>query len=264
MLSLWNIHEQQLYIVFFVLLGFYLIVSQTLFSYGVFLRKQKPVDHQESSDFIPSTILGLLALILGFTFSMAISRFDHRLELVVQEANAIETTFLRSQLLPAKEALPIRKLLQKYVDARLEFFEAGSDLELIKKSEETAAQIQRALWDQLIQITNTDRGPLVAQFASSLNEVIDLQSKRSAAFRNTIPKVVYWVILMITAAGLGCLSFLRGTRKSGERWSIFLLGLLFVTVFTLIRDLDRPRTGTITVSQEPLITLKHSLATKLN
>ncbi|MBS1983808.1 MAG: DUF4239 domain-containing protein [Bdellovibrionales bacterium] len=250
----------ELYQLFLLLLALLMLIAHLSFSAGKYVKHHWPQIKPEASDFIPSTILGLVALILAFTFSMAIGRFDRRLELVVQESNAIGTTYLRSKLMePAQRGQEVRDLLKQYVDARLEFFEVGTNAELIEKAEAKARHIQDQLWNLTVQFTQKDRGAVAAQFVSSLNEVIDLQSQRAAALRNTIPKIVYVIMLLITSAGIGSLAFARGAHSESSRWSISLLVCLFVGVFTLIRDLDRPRAGTITISQEPMRELKRSL-----
>ncbi len=255
-------HDSNLYVVFIFLFVFLLTISQLSFTGGVWVRNRRPQRAQAATDFIPSTILGLVALILGFTFSMAITRADHRLALVVREANAIGTTFLRSHLIEEAHGREVRTLLKKYVDARLEFFDAGTDNARVERAEATAAALQNQLWDQTIQITRSDRGAVAAQFVSSLNEVIDLQAERAMALKNTIPKVVYWVILMITSVGLGSLAFTRGAQNEVGRWNVSLLVFLFVSVFTLIRDLDHPRKGILTVNQAPMRELQKTLSSR--
>ena len=234
--------------VFFILFTGLMLITQLSFSCGMYVRKRWPRTREASPDFIPSTILGLVALLLGFTFSMVISRYDHRFELVVKEANAIGTTFLRAKLMDPHHGTEAQALLKQYVDARLEFADAK------------AAQLQDQLWNLTIQMTKSDRQAVTAQFISSMNEVIDLQAERSAALYNVMPKIVYWIILFLTCAGLGSLAFTWGEHSPSGRWKLSLLVFLFVSVFTLIRDLDHPLSGSITLNQKPLRELQRVLA----
>jgi hypothetical protein len=190
---------------------------------------------------------------------MANHRFVHRRELVVQEATAIGTTFLRSELLDPKNGEAIRDLLKRYVDVRLDFFNAGEDQARIEKEEANALELHHKLWDQTIQFTQSERGPLAATFVSSLNEVIDLQAEREDALHNVIPNVIYGMILIIASLGLGSLGFSRGVQDKTGYWNILLLVFLFTSVVTLIHDLDRPRAGAITEGQESLLALKNLL-----
>ncbi len=230
---------------------------------GLFLgrkiAKKHPDRSKEVSDFIPSTILGLLSLIMGFTFSMAIARFEHRKELVLKEANAIGTVYLRSALLNSSNTQEVRSLLRQYVDARLEFFDAGSDFSHIDETEDKAHRLQNKLWEHVVQVTHTDRSAVQGLFVSSVNELIDLQAERLVALQNTVPEVVYWVILVLASIGLSSRYFTRGMRGKGGRAGVVLLAILFSLVFALIHDLDRPRSGITMVSQAAMMGLRRSL-----
>ena len=230
---------------------------------GLFLgrrfAKTFPNRLTDVSDFIPSTILGLLSLIMGFTFSMAISRFEHRKELVLKEANAIGTVYLRSELLNSDKAEEARSILKKYVDVRLEFFAAGDDFARIEEAEGKAQQLQKNLWALAVQMTRSDKTPIQGLFDSAINELIDLQAERLFALQNTVPKAVNWVILLLASIGLSSRYFTKGMQGKGSRAGAALLAVFFGLVFALIHDLDRPRSGLTTVSQETMMSFRKSL-----
>ena len=208
------------------------------------------------ADFVPSAMLGLLSLILGFTFSMAINRFDYRKELVVKEANAIGTVFLRAKLINPEHGLQISPILKKYVDARLEFFAAGNDAARIQQAEDKTTLLHSLLWNEAVQITQSNRSPIEGLFVSALNDLIDLQTERIIALHNRIPGSVYWAILLIACIALGTFNFSNGVEGKVRRWTPILLALLFAVVIALIHDLDRPRSGTITANQDAMEALR--------
>jgi hypothetical protein len=235
------------------------VLSQIGFSLGAFIRKRWPDKTSGPSDFVITTILGLVSLFLGFTFSMAIDRYDGRKELVVKEANAIGTAYLRTQMIDEHHGEVARELFKKYVDARLEFFDAGADAQAIERAEEKTRSVQTLLWHEAVESTRLRAGIPEGQFTSALNDVIDLQTERAAALVNRVPAIVYWMILVVAGIGLGGLEFGKAIQNKPRLWSMSLLILLFASAITLIQDLDRPRTGTITVSQESMKALKKSM-----
>src|SRR5690606_28962629 len=132
-------------------------------------EKEQPVGAMVGS------ILGLLALLLAFTFSLAASRFEARRQAVLEEANAIGTTYLRTRLLPEPERQELARLLREYVDVRLSAVQAGQTAEAIKHSEELHEQ----LWQQAAAAAQKSSGSIMTGlFVQSLNEVIDLHAKR--------------------------------------------------------------------------------------
>ncbi len=226
----------------------------------LFVRKDEPRKGQIST--IQGAILGMLALLLGFTFSMALARYEARRDLVLQEANAIGTTYLRASFLPETNMKAVQDLLRHYVDARLNFYGAGSDSGKIAAAEDEAARLQRELWAQTVAAAKEAPSPMTATFINALNETIDLDATRLNALRSRVPGAV-WLLLVIVA-GAGCFASGYGAGASGERtgFSAVLVPLLIAVVITIIADFDRPRQGLIGISQQPLLDLKESLQSR--
>lgn len=159
---------------------------------------------------IQGAILGLLALLLGFTFAMAISRFDSRKELVVEEANAIGTAYLRARLLPEPERTEVLRLLRGYVDARLETTRRGPDPPSAPGEDGSVTRLQELLWLQAIAATEKDRRAVPAGlFVQSLSRVIEIAGKREAALENHVPDSVLFLLflvatLSVAVVGYGC------------------------------------------------------------
>ena len=208
---------------------------------------------------IQGAVLGMLALLLGFTFSMSVGRYETRRDLVLQEANAIGTTYLRASFLPEAHAKAVEDLLRRYTAARLSFYDAGIDSTKIAAAEDEAARLQRELWAHTVAAGKEAPSPMTATFINALNETIDLDATRLNALRSRVPTAVWLLVLIV--AGAGCYVSGGGAGASGARtgFSDGMLPLLIAVVITLIADFDRPRQGLISISQQPLIDLQQSL-----
>lgn len=208
---------------------------------------------------IQGAVLGMLALLLGFTFSMAVARYENRRDLVLQEANSIGTTYLRASLLPEPHRKAVEEKLRRYVEVRLEFYNAGIDAARINAAENEAASLQRELWSHAVASAKEAPTPITAAFINTLNDTIDLDATRLNALRARVPSAVWMLVLVV--AGMGCYTSGYSAGASGARTSFSnaLLPLLVAVVITLISDLDRPRQGLVGISQQPLIDLKESL-----
>lgn len=231
--------------------------------YRLGLRRQhaETEDSKSHINAIQGSMLGILALLLGFTFSQSLQRFDSRSEAVVEEANAIGTAWLRAQLLPDAVRGDTQALLRAYVDARV----AASTRSDVQKSEVDALsvktlELQNRLWDQVRRAVEIEPHPLkTGLYLQALNEVFDDFGKRDAARSRHVPELVLlllYVTFMMAGAivGLGC--GVAGHRPSAV--SYVMVGLIVVLVF-IILDLDRPRRGLIEVSQQSLIDLQISM-----
>ncbi len=200
--------------------------------------------------------LGLLAFMLAFTFAMAASRFDTRKQLVLDEANAIGTTYLRTAMLP-EERDDIRAFLRSYVDARLEAVRSDRVAEAILRSEE----IQGQLWSAATAVgLHHPDSIVVGLFVESLNELIDIHAKRvTAGLRNRIPGAIWLALLTIATLSLGAMGYHAGLVGTTRSLAIIVVAVSFSAVIALIADLDRPQEGTLTVSQQALIDLQQSM-----
>ena len=205
--------------------------------------------------------LGLLALLLAFTFSMAVSRYDTRKQLVMDEANAIGTTALRTSLLPEPQRGQARASLKAYVAARLAFYGAGEDGARVDAAQETTAREQQRLWALATDVAAQDpRSVPAGLFVQTLNDSIDLAEKRLVALESHVPGTVMALLFIVSTLSFGYLGY--GSALAGARHfaSTAVFGLLVTLVATIILDIDRPRGGLIRVSQASMQRLAASLA----
>lgn len=192
---------------------------------------------------IPTSLLGLLALLLGFTFSMAVNRFDNRKTAVLQEANAIGTAWLRAGLLQRDDDIKhARRVLRSYLENRIQFPTWVEAADVVTRFNERNFELQNELWHIVEEARRTDRSPLTASFATSLNEVFDRGSDRWFHRGDHVPTITYIVISLIASASLFSLGLLYGHRRLHRRAPI-ALALLLSLVLILVNDLDRPSRG---------------------
>lgn len=209
---------------------------------------------------ISGASLGLLALLLGFTFAMSLSRYDVRKRLVTQEANALSTVYLRARNLPEQEGSEIATLLRKYVDVRLEFFSAGLTHEGQSRVEKETEQLQEQLWTRTsASLAKDDRHVTTGLFIESLNEAFGLQKERLAAMENHVPQSVLVLLFTVATIALVCVGYGCGLGRSRHWFSTTMFAVLLVLVITIIMDVDRPRRGLIKVNQDSMIHLRQSL-----
>ncbi len=205
--------------------------------------------------------LGLLALMLGFTFSMALSRYEARRTAVLEEADAIGTAWLRAGLLPAPQGAQSRKLLEEYARLRLALHSPR-----VAAEGESAADIARsvALQDQLWALAEgaaraDPSGTGVRLYIPALNDMIDDHERRLSTLRTHVPDAVMWLLIGVTGAVLGYTGYIEGREGSRLGLANLAMAVMVACVIVLIMDLDRPERGLVQVSSQPLLDLVQGL-----
>lgn len=214
-------------------------------------------DEPEHFGIVLGATLTLLGLIIGFTFSMAIGRYDQRKNYEEEEANAIGTEYVRLDLLPAASAANLRSLLRRYLDQRILFYTTRDPRELAQVNE-VAAHLQTELWAAVQLPASAQPSPVVALAVSGMNDVLNSQGYTQAAWWNRIP-VEGWALMAVIAV---CANLLlgHGLRQSQSKKTLLLVIPFILSIsFFLIADIDCPRGGLILVSPRNLISLSHSL-----
>ena len=201
-------------------------------------------------------VLGLLALLLGFTFSMALNHYDLRRSLVVQEANSIGTTYLRASFLPGEAREISRRLLREYVELRVRDADALLNQSSLLKQ---VAGIQDALWKQAESSAGLAATPITASYITSLNEMIDLASTRLAAARYRVPVALWLMLLIVALFGMWAAGFSAGVN--GKRALFLTIGLpvLITLVLLLITDISSPLRGLIRNDETSMLELRDSM-----
>jgi hypothetical protein len=226
---------------------------------GAQLRKRKPLAADERDDFgfVQAAALTLLGLIIGFTFSMAVGRYDQRRNYEEAESNAIGTEYVRAGLLPASDAARVRAQLAQYLDLRVEFYLTRNQSDLQKINADTS-QLQTQMWSAVQNPALAQPTPLMALAVAGMNDVLNSQGYTQAAWWNRIPSAAWGLMIAIAI----CCNVLVGYAASGARAksTVFLILPFFVSIaFLLIADIDAPRGGLIHVPPQNLVSLSQSL-----
>lgn len=221
---------------------------------GTHVRPPKE-DERDDLGLVINASLTLLALIIGFSFSMAVSRYDQRKNYEEEEANAIGTEYARADLLPAADAAKIKEQLTEYLDHRLVFFTTRDEQELQRINEETT-KLQDQMWSVVQRDAAAQPTPIVGLVVSGMNDVLNRQGYTQAAWWNRIP-VGAWSLMVVLSI---CCCLLVGYGAHQKKGLLFTaLPFLLAIAFFLIADLDSPRRGVIRVRPHNLISLSESL-----
>ena len=224
------------------------------------LSKYRTKDTETSTDLgiIQTATLTLLGLIIGFTFSMAIARYDLRQTYEEAEANAIGTEFLRADLLPSKSAETVKGLLGQYVDQRILFY-SKQDQETAQQITQRTIEIESAMWNELLPVARTQSSATIALVISGMNDVINSQGYTQAAWWNRIPTAAWWLMTAIAIAANMLVGF--GARNFKRNVGLFMIFPTMIAIsFFLIADIDSPRGGVIRIEPRNLIDLKHNMS----
>jgi hypothetical protein len=206
---------------------------------------------------VEAAILGVLGLLLGFTMSMAVSRFEVRKQLVLDEANAIETSCLRTELLPETERSEIANILHEYINVRVQYGTTGNDPKRLESLSKETGHLQNEFWARAVAYGQKDPNPVrVGLLLQSLNQAIDLESARRMAFQNHVPQSVIYVNAIVGIFAALLVGYTFGLNGRRQIFSMCVLALAITLVLALIIDLDRPRRGFIRASQQPMIDLQ--------
>jgi hypothetical protein len=249
-----------LWVFFLATMGLVTLFFEAGFHFGK--RKQLPAgEKSESSSAMVGALMALVGFMLAFTFSSASSRYDVRRGLVIEETNAIGTTYLRAGILPEPYGTQIRGLLRDYVDSRVNMVgkaKTERDQEIVRSE-----ALQDKIWALAQEVGKKDAGAVTTGiFIQSLNEMIDLHLKRvSAGIRDRIPFAIWATLYLLTIVTMAAMGFHIGLGGSRQVWLQLALIFSFSAVLGLISDLDRPQKGTIKVSQQAMIELQNKLNT---
>lgn len=225
---------------------------------GAMLRRRRSdMAEEERGDYgvLLTAMLTLLGLIIGFSFSMASSRYDQRKNLEEEEANAIGTEYVRADLLPPETAEKVRGLLRSYLDQRILFYTTHRGEQLSQISA-TTTKLQVELWNAVKAPAGTDRSAVEALAVSGMNDVLNSQGYTQAAWWNRIPTGAWGLMWVIAVCCNVMIGFYVGP-KDPKRIQL-IMPIVIAVSFFLMADIDSPRRGIITVRPQNLLSLADS------
>lgn len=221
-------------------------------------RRGRRQDERNSEfDIILAATLTLLALIIGFSVSMAANRYDKRVTLEEDEANAIRTEYVRADLLPAADAAHVQALLADYLQLRIRFYESEDDSTLVQINQRTN-QLQGQLWTAVRDPAKAAPVPIAMMAVGSMNDVLNSQGQTQAAFWDRIP-VEAWGLMAVV--GLCCnmmVGYGAQHTRAGKELAL-VLPFILATAFLLIADIDTPQGGLTHVFPRNLVNLAQGL-----
>jgi hypothetical protein len=215
---------------------------------------------REPVGIVQGAFFALVGLILAFGLSLAIGRYDSRRAAVVDDANAIGTTYLRAQTLAEPQRTRSLQLLRRYTDASLKLSHTVPTTASFQDAIAEEDGLQRRLWKSAGDALRT--APVASAprlYVETLNEMIDQQTVRVAALNNRIPNAVLGLEVLGAAFAFGLLALYTAMHGRGAT-TVVLAGALVTLLLLVIFDLDRPTRGLIRVPDAPLVALREQMA----
>lgn len=224
-----------------------LVMFSIAAGFGRWLRASLSRDHKDAEPgLVVSASLGLLALLLGFTVSMAVGRFDGRRAAILQEANAVGTFFLRTDLMPPESQRRTLAELDRYMDARLRVSALGERADHVAEAKALAAEITARMWREVVSAEELVPDQAVkALLVESANAMFDAASARDASLSARLPPTLVVLLLLFPVASLVLIGYVSGDSVGAHLMASTEMIVLLTLVLLLIFDLDRPRSGTI-------------------
>ncbi|MGH9556644.1 MAG: hypothetical protein ACRD2Y_12565 [Terriglobales bacterium] len=201
----------------------------------------------EGTGTIDAAVFALLGLLLAFTFAGSTSRLDAKRQLIVQEANAIGTAYLRLDVLPAGEQPEMRRLFREYIDARLRVYERLPDRGATSQELARAAQIQGQVWARAVAATGTDSSAHSARLVllPALNEMIDVTTARTIALDTHLPSLIFLLLVCVALLSALLAGHAMAKRKARSLLHMVLYAVVIAATVYTVLDLEYPRVGLI-------------------
>jgi hypothetical protein len=235
-----------------------LLLSAAAWIGGFVVRADRQLSDESRENFavVLAASLTLLGLIVGFSFSMAVSRYDQRKNYEEAEANAIGTEYLRLDLLPADAASAARALLRAYTEQRISFYTTRTASGLAQVDKDTL-RLQRQLWMAVRSPALSQPDALKGLAVAGMNDVLNSQGYTQAAWWNRIPPAA-WAMMVLIAVLCNAMVGYSGGRGRPRSGALLILPLIVSISLFLIADIDSPRGGIIHVAPQNLISLEES------
>jgi hypothetical protein len=235
--------------------------------YRVGLRTRRRSGDPEAiakRDVTLGALLALLGLLLAFTYSFSLSRADLRKEALLTEANALGTAFLRADLAPEPARTALRQALYEYARTRVVDSAGVSTSQTVAATIARSEEKQRALWPAVKAVLAEEPpGPLANGLVAAMTEVLDLHAARVARFSDRLPLVVFWLLVLVTAAALAVAAHNAGLAGHISRTRMGAFAVVLSALIAVIIDFDQPQRGAIVISQAPLTRTITAMADEL-
>lgn len=229
------------------------------FRIGTRLSTQKKNKEEPQSLAIEAAVLTVFGLILGFTFSMSANRFELRKQTMVDEANAIGTSYLRASILSEGPRKEMQGLIRQYLDARIGNYQAAFQSPVVAETNQKANELQGKIWTLATDEARKSPTPLAASLITSLNEMIDLREKQNFGFENLVPQPVIILLIVLSLLSMTIVGLLNGATTARQITLSLVFAIGVAATLFLVLDLDRPKRGLIKLSYESFTRLRDDL-----
>ncbi len=228
------------------------LIAEASFRVGGWLHRERGIEADSSFSVVEGGVLGLIALILGFSFSLAGTRFDARQVAVVTEANAIGTTYLRASFLDPRDREPFRSLLTQYTAVRLNRYQNYWSDAIRDQSSKETAELQTSMWRFVADTANRRPSPTTSSLVQTTNETFDSGSALDASLANHVPGAIVLLVIVASLVGAAVVGFGFGLGNSSHVMVSGLYAIIITLLVTTTLDLDRPSRGLIQMHVAPL------------
>jgi len=252
------LYDHSSIVITMVLFGLIVVMNEVGFRAGRYVQGNTDTEIKALTGSIQASVLGLLALLLGFTFNMSMQRYDARSMALIDEVNSIGTAMLRMELIPERFHQPASDAFDEYIEQRV----AVGQVDLTEREErrgynQRIAELQGELWALATAAAEEDPRPITTgAFSTALTQLIDAQGKRHALLQMHVPEVVLILLFIVFIASGGILGYSAGLSGKRVIGPITLVALLISLIVFIIIDLDRPKRGLIQVDQSYMIELR--------
>lgn len=234
-----------------------LISLEVGFRVGRWRRERSGTEHDTTLGGVVGATLGLVAFLLAFTFGMAASRFEDRRQVLLEEVNALDGAYLRSDFIEEPFRSGVQRVLREYVALSLELARTDHLAADIKRPE----HLQEELWKEVVAMNQAAPSSATkALFVESVNNVVEAQTRRTDMARHPIPSTIWLALYLITVVAMAKVGYQSGVSGPRRSAAMPTLALTFTLVFVLIADLDRPLRGLLRVSQQAMVDLQDKMA----
>jgi hypothetical protein len=254
-----SLDQVPIWVVYLGTVAVVFLAAEIGFRLGIWLQRRDP-----SSEKTPMTgvvvggMLGLMAFLLAFSIGIVIGQHNDRKAMVVTEANAVGTAYLRAGFLGESDRVSSRNLLREYVEVRLA---AAAEPALLESTVTRSEEIHGELWSIVEEnVSHGQESATMALFVESINDVIDVHLERLAAVDLRLPRLLGVVLYAATVLSFLLVGVASSADGKRDPFTILLFSLAFVAVLMIIVDLDRPLQGLLTVSQTAMQDLLGSMA----
>lgn len=217
-------------------------------------KKNKVAPAEIPFDVALAPAFTLVALLLGFVFSMALGRYETRGRLVVQQANHLRRVIWLCDGLEPETARQMRGQLHEYVLARADFAKADAEPQSRKLAKERSVELQRKMWQTTLEASQRNRDSVALPLVlTTLQEIISLSAEEEAAFADYIPPAVMIMLMALSALSSGLMGFRLGCQGRSGALAGGMLAIMLALILGTIIDLDQPQRGFIRINLEPLV-----------